>query len=163
MSDYLSLSERHPEVPPVTEPDIKVQARPMPRLQLKSIMGQALLDGAWWPRSRDLGQELPSLADHWPDEHGRIARALYCTPDWDIAPRRILSRGSIIPVSAFAGENTHKIVLTLAANRRRVELLVIPPDTDPANAERAFLLATNSDSRDTATQILTDLTTPIGV
>lgn len=104
MSDYLSLSERHPEVPPVTEPDIKVQARPMPRLQLKSIMGQALLDGAWWPRSRDLGQELPSLADHWPDEHGRIARALYCTPDWDIAPRRILSRGSIIPVSAFAGE-----------------------------------------------------------
>ncbi|QGN34444.1 DUF5994 family protein [Microlunatus sp. Gsoil 973] len=134
----------------------------MPRLQLKPIMGQALLDGAWWPRSRDLRQELPSLADHWPDTHGRIARALFSTADWDTAPRRILSRGSIIPASSFPGENTHKIILTLSGNRRRIELVVIPPDTDPANAARAFVLATKSDSRHTATQILTDLTRPVG-
>jgi len=162
MSDYISQSERRQEVPSVTVSDIQDLATPVPRLQLKSIMGQALLDGAWWPQSRDLRQELPSLADHWPDEHGRIARALYSGADWDIAPRRIVSRGSIIPASAFPGENTHKIALTLAANRRRIELLVIPADTDPANAERAFVLATTSNGRDTATQILAALTRPIG-
>lgn len=164
MSDYTSLPERRPTATPaaapVIESDTPVRTSPVPRLQLKPIMGEAVLDGAWWPRSRDLRQELSSLADHWPHEHGRIARALYSTADWDIAPRRIVSRGSIIPASSFPDENTHKIILTLAGNRRRIEILVIPPDADPPHAEQAFALATDTSNRHTATQILTDLTEP---
>lgn len=144
----------------MTKPDIVLPASPTPRLQLKLIMGEALLDGAWWPRSRDLGHELPSLADHWPDAVGRIARALYSAADWDSAPRRILSRGSIIPASSFPGEDTDKIVLTLAGSRRRVELLVIPPDTDPAQANQAFALALKPGNPQTAKQILTDPAEP---
>ncbi|HEY9293608.1 MAG TPA: DUF5994 family protein [Microlunatus sp.] len=133
------------------------RATAVPRLQLKLIMVDALLDGAWWPRSRDLRDELPSLADHWPTSFGRIVRVLYAAADWDASPRRIFSRGTMIPASSFPYENSHKIIITLAGQRRRLELLVIPPDTTPADARLAFAIATDTGNRHTATQIITGL------
>ncbi|MFZ3561144.1 DUF5994 family protein [Streptomyces sp. BH055] len=34
------------------------------RVALTSPTGRGLLDGAWWPRSRDLAAELPELDPH---------------------------------------------------------------------------------------------------
>ena len=128
------------------------------RLQLKTTLGEGLLDGAWWPRSRNLTTELQALADHWPAHQGHIARALYSQADWDSPPRRIYSAGSIIPAGSFPGDDTHLIVLTMAGSRRRVQLLVIPADTSTADAQRAVDLALRLDAPRTAVQILSGLT-----
>lgn len=124
------------------------------RIQLKPILGQGLLDGAWWPRSRNLATELQTLADHWPEHDTRIARALYSEADWDDPPRRVLSRGSNIPAASFPHEDSHMIVLTMAGSRRRISLLVIPPDTTPDAADRATQAALQSDPPQSAGQIL---------
>ena len=133
---------------------------PLPRLQVKATLGDGLLDGAWWPESRDLGTQLRALADGWPEQHGRIARALYSEADWDTAPRRILSRGSIIAAGTFPHEDSHKIVLTMSGSRRRIELLVIPTTYSADNAQSAFKTATQPGSHGTAAEILHGLASP---
>ncbi len=128
------------------------------RIQLNPTLGQGLLDGAWWPTSRNLTIELQTLADGWPENYGRIARALYSEADWDDPPRRIFSRGSIIPAASFPHEDSHLIVLTMAGSRRRIQLLVIPYDAAPDDADRAFRAARESGSQ-SAAQILAETMT----
>ncbi|MFZ3558462.1 DUF5994 family protein [Streptomyces sp. BH055] len=44
------------------------------RVALESPAGQGLLDGAWWPRSRDLADQLPGLVGVLDPLWGRITR-----------------------------------------------------------------------------------------
>jgi len=53
------------------------------RLRLSPSIGQGVLDGAWWPFSRDLSAEVLDIVDHFPASFDRIRRVVYSTPDWD--------------------------------------------------------------------------------
>ena len=69
---------------------------PTARLALKAVSpspGHVELDGAWWPRSRDLTHELSALADVLDPLWGRITHVAVNPRHWPILPRKILVNG----------------------------------------------------------------------
>jgi hypothetical protein len=99
------------------------------------------LDGAWWPRSRDLTQELPPLADVLDPLWGRITRIAVNPRYWPIIPRRIFVNGQVVKVGWFTSElDPHKILL-LSGTAGPWDLLVIPPETPGTSAARLMAAA----------------------
>lgn len=95
-----------------------------------------LLDGAWWPYSRDLARELPALTDVLDPLWGRIMRIAVNPLHWPPLPRKVPVTGHVVKVGWFAVElDPHKLLL-LSRHSGRWDLLVIPPQTDPAAAGR---------------------------
>lgn len=86
--------------------------------------------GAWWPQSRNLGDELPGLLAQWPADAGHVSRVLYSPPDWDDRPRKVTIPGRSAPLKtgSFPADDTQRLVLTLLDGTRRV-ISVIPPET----------------------------------
>lgn len=94
-------------------------------------------DGAWWPRSRTLADELPAFFAAWPADHGRIQRILYSSPDWDDHPHSVNVPGRRVKTGTFPREDTH--VLTVSMEDRTDHLIrVIAPGTADAAAQRAL-------------------------
>ncbi|WP_329126328.1 DUF5994 family protein [Streptomyces sp. NBC_01465] len=119
-------------LPPVT---------PVARLALKSLTGSGLLDGAWWPRSRDLAAELPALADVLDPLWGRITRVAVNPMFWPVVPRKVAIRDRVLKVGWFTPElDPHKLLL-LSYSTGRWDLLVIPPETGAAAAARLMAAA----------------------
>ena len=119
--------------------------------------GRALLDGAWWPHSRDLATELGDLFDHFPPHLGRPRRALVSPPDWD-APRarRIPTAGGYLKAGAFPHDDTHLIVV-LTSRDQRVRFLVVPPDFSEYHAAEAMLAACTRGNTHTAAELLAEV------
>jgi hypothetical protein len=103
----------------------------------------ALLDGAWWPRSRDLGAELPSLTAVLDPLWGRITRVTVNPTHWPVVPRKVPVAGHVVKVGWFLAEQDPHELLLLSYRSGRWNLLVIPPQTAPASA--AWLMAAASD------------------
>ena len=121
------------------------------RLELSASPGQAPLDGAWWPQTRDIDVELADLVDHFPVHLGSVYRALYSRPDWTTRPRTVATARRRIKTGAFPRDDMHLIVLSMST-RRSIRLLVVPPD-HPA-AERVISWATDPLNRLTGAQLL---------
>lgn len=98
------------------------------------------LDGVWWPTSRRLSDQLGTLFEMWPPQHGRIIRVLYSPPDWDDRPRRVPVPGGFVKTGNFPNDDTRQVILTLM-DRRRIILGVIPPDTPDDVAADALTAA----------------------
>ncbi|MFF3446701.1 DUF5994 family protein [Streptomyces sp. NPDC002667] len=103
----------------------------------------ALLDGAWWPRSRDLGAELPALTAVLDRLWGRITRVTLNPTHWPVVPRRVPVAGHVVNVGWFLAEQDPHELLLLSHHMGRWNLLVVPPRTDPVSA--AWLMAAASD------------------
>lgn len=102
-----------------------------------------LLDGAWWPYSRDLSRELPALIDVLDPLWGRIMRIAVNPLHWPPLPRKVPVTGHVVKVGWFAAElDPHKVLL-LSRHAGRWDLLVVPPQTDPATAHRLMSAATD--------------------
>lgn len=112
-------------------------ARDEVRLGLGEHPGEDYLDGAWWPRSRDLAVELADLVDNFPPASGRIVRALYSPPDWEPAARRIPVATGSIKVGSFPRDDTHSIDLAMA-DHTVLRLLVVPSTFNETQAAAAF-------------------------
>ncbi|MFB7025266.1 MULTISPECIES: DUF5994 family protein [unclassified Streptomyces] len=93
------------------------------------------LDGAWWPRSRDLAVELPSLADALESRFGRITRIAVNPTRWPVVPHKVSVTGHTVHVGRFTEQDPDKVIL-LSYSVGRCDLLVIPPGTEPAAAAR---------------------------
>ncbi|WP_175647512.1 DUF5994 family protein [Streptomyces cyaneochromogenes] len=132
---------------------------PTARLALRSegpSAGHAELDGAWWPRSRDLAAELPALADVLDPLWGRITRIAVNPRHWPVIPPRIFVNGHVVKVGWFTTElDPHGIVL-LSYSAGRWDLLVVPPETSASSAAR-LMAAASADTGPpmTATGLLT--------
>ncbi|MGW7423023.1 DUF5994 family protein [Streptomyces sp. NPDC054813] len=109
----------------------------------------ALLDGAWWPRSRDLGAELPTLTAVLDPLWGRITRVTVNPTHWPVVPRKVPVAGHVVNVGWFLAEQDPHELLLLSYGVGRWNLLVIPPGTDQASA--AWLMAAASDPLGTST------------
>lgn len=94
-------------------------------------------DGAWWPRSRSLADELPGFVDAWPPERGRIHRILYSPPDWDDHPHSVAVAGRRVKTGSFPRDDTHQLTVTLADRTRRV-ITVIEPSATAVVATRVI-------------------------
>ncbi|GLP65807.1 hypothetical protein RKD27_004474 [Streptomyces sp. SAI-126] len=109
----------------------------------------ALLDGAWWPRSRDLTAELPSLTAVLDRLWGRITRVTVNPTHWPVVPRKVPVAGHLVKVGSFLAEQDAHELLLLSYHVGRWNLLVIPPRTDPVSA--AWLMTAASDPLGTST------------
>src|SRR5215211_5740893 len=85
------------------------------RLSLSESIGRGALDGAWWPRSRNLDAELTDLVVNFPVTAGRIVRAVYSVPDWFPAQRRIHVNDRVLKVGFFPGDDSHRILLAMSS------------------------------------------------
>ncbi|KOX37850.1 MULTISPECIES: DUF5994 family protein [unclassified Streptomyces] len=94
-----------------------------------------LLDGAWWPRSRDLAAELPSLVGALESRFGRITRVTVNPTRWPVVPHKVPATGHTVHVGWFTEQDPDKMIL-LSYAVGRCDLLVVPPGTEPDAAAR---------------------------
>ncbi|MEV8431622.1 DUF5994 family protein [Streptomyces sp. HUAS 31] len=137
-------------LPPTAEADDHSLSSSSLRLSLAPAgPAPALLDGAWWPRSGDLGAELPSLAAVLDPLWGRITRVTVNPTHWPVVPRKVPVAGHIVKVGWFLSEQDPHELLLLSYRTGRWNLLVVPPQTTPVSA--AWLMAAASDPLGTST------------
>ncbi|WP_406091385.1 DUF5994 family protein [Kitasatospora purpeofusca] len=106
------------------------------------------LDGAWWPRSRDLLLELPALAADIDQRWGRITRITLNPAQWPVIPRRIPVAGHTVHAGWFTTEQDEHTIAVFSYAPRRLNLLVVPPETAAVDAAR--LMAEAADPASTA-------------
>ncbi|MFZ3492980.1 DUF5994 family protein [Streptomyces sp. 5.8] len=127
---------------PATPPAPSAAAPPRPaRLVLTpktTLAGQ--LDGAWWPRSRDLAAELPVLVAALAERWGRITRVTVNPTRWPVIPHKVPVAGHTLHVGWFTEQDPDKLVL-FSYTVGRWDLLVVPPQTAPAAAARLMAAA----------------------
>ncbi|MFI0240488.1 DUF5994 family protein [Streptomyces sp. NPDC016845] len=123
-------------VPPPSPPAVRVAVKSRP---------SGFLDGAWWPRSRDLPTELPALADALDPLWGRLVRAAVNPMLWPVVPRKVTVHDRVVKIGWFTPElDPHKVLL-LSYGTSRMDLLVIPPETGSASAARLMTAACATD------------------
>ncbi|MEV0407093.1 DUF5994 family protein [Actinoallomurus sp. NPDC050550] len=126
----------HVDQADLLSPDIPLASR----LSLDpALRRQGILDGGWWPRSRDAGAELPLLVSSLNARVGAILRLGIDARDWDDIPRRLTVDGHVVRVGRFADVN-HKIIVT-RGSQDHIMLLVIPPKASTASAKAALAMA----------------------
>ncbi|WP_431043413.1 DUF5994 family protein [Streptomyces sp. P1-3] len=123
------------------------------RLQTASARG-GLLDGAWWPRSRSAGAELPGLVSALAGHIGPITRVGLDASAWDETPTRLVVDDRVVHLDwSPVGDDT---VLVTRGERDHFKLLVIPPTASPSAAREAMARAVQVGNIRQAEQILID-------
>ncbi|WP_330459022.1 DUF5994 family protein [Streptomyces sp. NBC_00820] len=115
-----------------------------------------LLDGAWWPRSRDLLREIPTLTDALDACWGRITHVTVNPTHWPVIPHKVPVTGHTVHVGWFAEEQDSNKVMLLSYTVGRLDLLVIPPETEPAAAARLMAAAAVPGGIRTASGLMAD-------
>ncbi|TDD22607.1 hypothetical protein E1294_11510 [Nonomuraea diastatica] len=99
-----------------------------------------MVDGAWWPYSRDAAAELPHLIAAIDQRLGRTVLRIGVYRDaWQRIARRIPARGRQVRVGWFRHSDPRVITLVFATGEP-IALLLIPPDTAAGTAEAALKL-----------------------
>ncbi|MER5585494.1 DUF5994 family protein [Streptomyces asoensis] len=112
------------------------------------------LDGAWWPRSRDIGAELPELVEALTVHLGPVARVGLDATAWDALPPRLVVGDQVVRVDSFpVGDDT---VLITRGDQDHFSLLVVPPHATAEAARAAMARAVRAGNVTDAAQILID-------
>lgn len=126
------------------------------RLQLKpgaaKVSGH--VDGAWWPHSRDLTAELPSLVEGLGPRVGTVTRVSYHLDAWEPAPRRSPVGPVRIALEGFRTTDPH-LLTVLGRTGARLLLLVIPSSTDETQARAALEAASGAGDVHSTADLLT--------
>jgi hypothetical protein len=132
---------------PTAAPPTRPTEPPGLRLQLDPTMaGKGVVDGGWWPRSRDPDAELPGLIAGLDSSLGPITRVALNLDAWDTAPRRVAVNGRRVHVGWFRHTDPDTIGVTRAF-QNRVALLVVPPEATTAAAQIAMAMAADGANR----------------
>ncbi|ANS70691.1 hypothetical protein SLINC_8467 [Streptomyces lincolnensis] len=115
---------------------------------------RGVLDGAWWPRSRDISAELPALITALTEYLGPITRVGLDAAAWDALPTRLVVEDRVVRIDSFpVGDDT---ILVTRGEADHFSLLVVPPPTAPDAARAAMAEAVRADNLTQAEQILID-------
>ncbi|BBJ42209.1 hypothetical protein SSPO_049270 [Streptomyces antimycoticus] len=118
------------------------------------------LDGAWWPRSRDIGAELPALVTALTEYLGPVVRVGLDSDAWEELPTRLIIDDRIVHIDSFpVGDDT---ILISRGDGDLFSLLVVPPHAPPDAARAAMARAVRADNLAPAEQILIDTGTGTG-
>ncbi|MEU8921176.1 DUF5994 family protein [Kitasatospora sp. NPDC048545] len=112
------------------------------------------LDGAWWPRSRDLLLELPALAADIDERWGRVTRITVNPAQWPVIPPRIPVTGHTVHAGWFTTEQDEHTIAVFSYAPRRLNLLVVPPETDAVGAARLMAEAASPANTTAASGLL---------
>jgi hypothetical protein len=97
------------------------------RLQLKPYRSASEhIDGAWWPRSTHLLDELPDLMASLSDRLGRVVMVGYRHNGWDETPPLAEIAGHTIELLSFSSDEPASVVL-IGEDGRHITLHVIRP------------------------------------
>src|SRR6516164_57182 len=108
------------------------------RLQLKPYRSASEhIDGAWWPRSTHLVDELPDLAASLSDRLGRVVMVGYRHNGWDETPPLAEIAGQTIEFLGFSSDEPASVIL-IGEDGRHITLHVIRPDTAGEVARQAL-------------------------
>ena len=142
-----------------TEPE----KNPAARVRLKPDSDRpGMVNGAWWPRSRDLVRELPPLIAVLDERWGRIIRVTVNVRMWPDIPKRVRTGEHVVHVGWFdAEQDPHDICLLSYNLGGRWDLVVVPPETDAAAAERLMATASDVHNKQTASALVESLSTPL--
>jgi len=141
------------DTPPTTT--TAERSRQALRLKLKpKAPATGHVDGAWWPRSRDLTAELPALLAVLAVRLGPIERVSYNLTAWEAAPRRFDIGGRQVRLGGFHAQHPHTVDV-IGPRGSRLTLLVLPPATDPEAAHRTLMTASSRDNVDGIDRLLT--------
>jgi hypothetical protein len=152
----IRVTRRPPTPPTGTDPGEKGRLR-LALLEPRSP--RTTLDGAWWPRTRSLSDELPALITELHSRGIRATRVAYNPAGWDPAPRRLDADSRVIRLGWFRSIDPQMLDLTGDLERGRVDLLVVPPDTPKAAAAAAFAAATEPGNSRSPAEIMTGAAT----
>jgi hypothetical protein len=128
---------RHPTPPEYT-----------PRLRLKPKAPRTgYVDGAWWPWSDDLTNELPDLLAVLSVRLGRIERVMYNLGEWATAAAKAMLGERVVRLDGYRRQPINTLEV-LGVNHDRIVLLVVPPNTksDRAHATMMAAAAPSDDS-----------------
>ncbi|MFI7006033.1 DUF5994 family protein [Streptomyces sp. NPDC050145] len=113
---------------------------------------KGVLDGAWWPRSRDVEQEIPPLVTALTQHLGPITRVGLDASAWNGIPTRLTVEGRIVHLDSFpVGDDT---VLITRGDEDHFALMVVPPGTPHDAARTAMARAVRADNVTEAAEIL---------
>ncbi len=125
-----------------------------PRMQMRaSARDHEILDGGWWPRSRDLLAELPGLIDALTPRYGRIRKIMLNDVVWHNRFRRLAVGADVVRIGWFTTLESSLLILFTDRNER-LDLLVVPPATPSAVAQHAMTVAASSANMIRAADIL---------
>ncbi|WP_213005637.1 DUF5994 family protein [Paractinoplanes toevensis] len=114
-----------------------------------------VLDGAWWPRSKNAADELPRLVDALGDARGEITHMLLNAAEWDLPHARRAATGSRrVNLGWYTSQPAGLITVVSEFGRDRFDLLVVPPDASPASADAALTAAADSNNKRRAPELL---------
>ncbi len=128
-----------------------------PRLSLSPVRGRDSFDGAWWPRTMRLADELPGLLTTLAKADGNIRRVSVNGDVWAAIPD--LAEGPGAPrvrVDWFRTLDPRVITAGGGSNlgRPRLRLLVIPPEAAPGPAQTVLRAAAAGGLTGSAGEIL---------
>jgi hypothetical protein len=130
------------------------------RLRLRSDANVGgFVDGGWWPRSLDLSAELPPLLTAMWSAGYDVFRVVYNLTAWDPAPRRLTVSSRRVKLGGYRLQDKASISLVDSGGRKRIDLVVVPPQTDPVIAGRALALAGLDGDSHRAPEILASAST----
>lgn len=154
MTSKMQVRVDTPPATTTTEP-----SRQTLRLKLKpKAPATGHVDGAWWPRSRDLSSELPVLLAVLADRLGPVERVSYNLTAWDAAPRRLDIGGRQVRLGGFHAQHPHTVDV-IGPSGSRLTLLVLPSATDPVAAHQTLMTASRRDNVDGIDHLLTPAAT----
>ena len=134
--------------------------RPL-RLQLSARgIRPGLLDGAWWPYSDDLARELPPLLAVLDPLLGRITHITVHRETWPGIPARVPGVNHIARLGWYDVEQDPDTICLLSYAVGRWDLLVVPPDTDAADAARAMDAACLADNTTSSSDLVAAMGQP---
>ncbi|OBI53771.1 DUF5994 family protein [Mycobacterium sp. E787] len=108
------------------------------RLQLKPYRAASEhIDGAWWPRSRHLAEELPDLVAAVSDRLGQVVMIGYRRNGWDETPSLCEIAGHTVELLGFTSDEPASVIL-IGADGGHLTLHVIRPDSSEQAARRAL-------------------------
>jgi hypothetical protein len=110
------------------------------------------VQGAWWPRSTELGSELPALLAAMSLRVGSIDSVLYHENDWSPAPLSIKHQGAQVVLSTH--QKWPNVVSLFGPRFGRLDLLVVPPYTEPTRAYNVVMTAASVNDASTPDHLL---------
>ncbi|UWP85451.1 DUF5994 family protein [Dactylosporangium fulvum] len=114
---------------------------------------RAVLDGGWWPRSRDPVAELPGLILALNERYGPIRQLMLNSGTWDGHFRRLAVGTRVVRVGWFSTVDPGMLIATTERGDQ-IDLLVVPPEATAATADTAMATAADPTNRLRAAAIL---------
>lgn len=130
------------------------------RLRLRSATERGgFVDGGWWPRSLDLAAEIVGVLSELFAEGCTVHRVSYNLTGWQTPPTKMTVCERPITLTGHRNQSRSSITLVDTSNSNsatvnRLELVVIPPDTELVIAERALRMSGQDGLRLRAAEIL---------